>query len=98
MSDVHRCWLRSATRCSFTVWVTRRSTCGCRSISTSSQDPARSSIGCKGTLLTDYRRRLTEGEYEAFLARYAEVLTAELPDEHPFPFPFKRILLWGRRG
>jgi trans-aconitate 2-methyltransferase len=52
----------------------------------------------KGTLLTDYRRRLTEGEYEAFLARYAEVLTAELPDEHPFPFPFKRILLWGRRG
>jgi trans-aconitate 2-methyltransferase len=48
--------------------------------------------------LTDYRRRLSEGEYEAFLARYADVLTANLPDEHPFPFPFKRILLWGRRG
>jgi len=49
----------------------------------------------KGTLLTDYRRRLTESEYEAFLARYAELLTAELPDEHPFPFAFKRVLLWG---
>lgn len=51
----------------------------------------------KGTLLTDYRRRLTESEYEEFLARYVDLLTAELPDEHPFPFAFKRVLLWGRR-
>jgi trans-aconitate 2-methyltransferase len=50
----------------------------------------------KGTLLTDYRRRLTEGEYEHFLARYGDLLAAELPDQQPFPFPFKRILLWGR--
>jgi trans-aconitate 2-methyltransferase len=52
----------------------------------------------KGTLLTDYRRRLGEAEYDAFVARYAERLAAELPDEHPFPFAFKRILLWGMRG
>jgi trans-aconitate 2-methyltransferase len=52
----------------------------------------------KGTLLTDYERRLTEGEYEEFLARYGELLAAELPDERPFAFPFKRILLSGTRA
>jgi len=52
----------------------------------------------KGTLLTDYRRRLTEGAYEDFVARYRELLAAELPDQRPFPFPFKRVLLWGRRA
>jgi len=51
----------------------------------------------KGTLLTDYRRRLTEEAYEDFVARYRELLAAELPDQRPFPFPFKRVLLWGRR-
>jgi trans-aconitate 2-methyltransferase len=52
----------------------------------------------KGTLLTDYRRRLSEREYDEFLARYGALLAAELPDQQPFPFTFKRILLWGRRG
>jgi trans-aconitate 2-methyltransferase len=51
----------------------------------------------KGTLLTDYRRRLSEDGYEAFVARYAELLVAELPDQRPFPFPFKRVLLRARR-
>ncbi len=51
----------------------------------------------KGTLLTDYKRRLPEREYEDFLARYRELLTAELADERPFPFSFKRVLLWGKR-
>jgi trans-aconitate 2-methyltransferase len=50
----------------------------------------------KGTLLTDYRKRLPEDAYEQFLARYREVLVADLPDERPFPFTFKRILLRGR--
>ena len=50
----------------------------------------------QGTLLTDYRRRLAEPVYEAFVARYREGLLAELPDERPFPFSFKRVLLWGR--
>jgi trans-aconitate 2-methyltransferase len=50
----------------------------------------------KGTLLTDYRRRMPDPLYEDFVARYRALLTAELPDERPFPFPFKRVLLWGR--
>ena len=52
----------------------------------------------KGTLLTDYRRRLPEPAYDEFLARYRELLLAELPEERPYPFTFKRILLWGRRA
>ncbi len=50
----------------------------------------------KGTLLTDYRRRLTESAYDEFLARYRALLTSELTEERPYPFAFKRILLWGR--
>ena len=50
----------------------------------------------KGTLLTDYKRRLTESAYDEFVARYRKLLLAELPDERPYPFTFKRILLWGR--
>jgi trans-aconitate 2-methyltransferase len=50
----------------------------------------------KGTLLTDYKRRLTEETYDEFLDRYRALLVSELPDERPYPFAFKRILLWGR--
>jgi len=50
----------------------------------------------KGTLLTAYRRRLPDRVYEDFVARYRELLAAELPDERPFAFPFKRVLLWGK--
>jgi len=50
----------------------------------------------KGTLLTDYRRRLRENAYEEFLARYRTLLLSELPSERPYPFAFKRILLWAR--
>jgi trans-aconitate 2-methyltransferase len=50
----------------------------------------------KGTLLTDYRRRLSESAYDEFLARYRALLISELPAERPYPFAFKRILLWGR--
>jgi trans-aconitate 2-methyltransferase len=52
----------------------------------------------KGTLLTDYRRRLPDSLYEDFVTRYRELLVAELPEERPFPFSFKRVLLWGRRA
>jgi trans-aconitate 2-methyltransferase len=47
----------------------------------------------KGTLLTDYQRRLGD-RYDDFLARYTERLTATLGDRRPCFFPFKRILLW----
>jgi hypothetical protein len=36
--------------------------------------------------------------YEDFVGRYRELLGAELGDERPFPFSFKRVLLWGRLG
>ncbi len=51
----------------------------------------------KGTLLTVYRARLPAERYEPFVSRYRALLAESLPDERPFLFPFKRILLWGRR-
>jgi trans-aconitate 2-methyltransferase len=50
----------------------------------------------KGTLLTDYQRRLPEGTYGEFVARYRALLISELPEERPYAFTFKRILLRGR--
>ena len=52
----------------------------------------------EGTLLTDYKRRLPEQLYEDFVARYRELLLAQLGDQRPYRFTFKRVLLWGRRG
>jgi trans-aconitate 2-methyltransferase len=52
----------------------------------------------KGTLLTDYKRRLPDALYEDFVARYRELLLTELGEDRPFRFTFKRLLLWGRRG
>lgn len=51
----------------------------------------------KGTLLTDYEQRLPPALWPSFLARYRAVLATELGDERPYFYPFKRILLWGRR-
>jgi trans-aconitate 2-methyltransferase len=50
----------------------------------------------RGTLLTDYQRRLSAELFEQFLSRYRERLLARLEDAHPFFYPFKRILIWGR--
>ncbi|MDE2988846.1 MAG: methyltransferase domain-containing protein [Chloroflexota bacterium] len=52
----------------------------------------------KGSLLTGYRDRMAVEDYEAFLSDYRERLLSELPDERPFLYPFKRLLLWGRMG
>ncbi len=51
----------------------------------------------KGTLLTHYRARLPGALFARFEERYREELQRRLPDERPFFFPFKRILMWGRR-
>lgn len=51
----------------------------------------------RGTWLTAYEKRLPAEMWPAFLARYRELLFAELPDSRPFFYPFKRILFWGRR-
>ncbi len=52
----------------------------------------------KGTLLTDYERRLTPALFADFLNEYRARLLPRLADIRPFVFPFKRILCWGRRG
>lgn len=51
----------------------------------------------KGTLLTDYERRLTPDLFQQFLARYREVLMPRLADRRPFFYAFKRLLIWARR-
>ena len=50
----------------------------------------------KGSLLTGYRDRMSPDDYEAFLADYRARFLSQLPDERPFLYPFKRLLLWGR--
>ncbi len=51
----------------------------------------------KGSLLTDYQRRLPAELYEPFVARYRERLLPRLADTAPYFFTFKRVLLWARR-
>ena len=52
----------------------------------------------KGTLLNDYKGRLPAGLYDAYLARYGERLLARLDEQRPYFYPFKRILVWGRKA
>ena len=52
----------------------------------------------KGTLLTDYERRMPAETYRQFLERYKQRLFEHLEDRRPFFYPFKRILIWGRKG
>jgi trans-aconitate 2-methyltransferase len=52
----------------------------------------------RGTYLTDYERRLDGPTWARFLERYRERLMAELPDERPFVYTYKRLFLWGRRA
>jgi trans-aconitate 2-methyltransferase len=50
----------------------------------------------RGTTLTEYERRLPPALWPAFLARYRARLAAALPDDRPFLYTFRRLLLWGR--
>jgi trans-aconitate 2-methyltransferase len=50
----------------------------------------------KGSLLTDYEKRLSPALFQQFLARYRERLLAQLDDRRPYVYLFKRILCWGR--
>lgn len=50
----------------------------------------------KGTLLTQFQSRLTEGDFQNFLQEFQQRLFAVLPDEKPFFYPFKRILIWAK--
>jgi trans-aconitate 2-methyltransferase len=51
----------------------------------------------RGTLLTDYERRLPANLFGRFVARYRERLLSELPGTRPYFFGFKRILFWAGR-
>lgn len=48
----------------------------------------------KGTLLTDYEKRLSPELFAEFLEQYQRELAARLPAASPFFYPFKRLLLW----
>jgi len=50
----------------------------------------------KGTLLTDYQRRLPAHLFERFVDEYRRRVVAELGDQSPYFYPFKRLLIWGR--
>jgi trans-aconitate 2-methyltransferase len=52
----------------------------------------------KGTTLTPYREHLDEPVYEEFVATYRTRLIAALGAQHPYFYPFKRILCWARLG
>jgi trans-aconitate 2-methyltransferase len=49
----------------------------------------------KGSLLTDYEKRMPSALWLRFLAEYRERLRSALDDSHPYFYPFKRILFWG---
>ena len=51
----------------------------------------------RGTLLTDYQRRLPAELFDEFLGRYRERLLRRLDDERPYRYPFKRILFRAER-
>lgn len=52
----------------------------------------------KGSLLTAYQRRMSPDLFAEYLQRYTDVLLRELGEGEPYLYPFKRILMWGRRG
>ncbi len=49
----------------------------------------------KGTLLTDYERRLNAEDFARFLAEYEASLLAAVGEQHPYLYTYKRILIWG---
>jgi trans-aconitate 2-methyltransferase len=51
----------------------------------------------KGTLLTSYQAKLTNSQFQDFLQAYSTKLL-QLIGNKPYFYPFKRILLWGKKG
>lgn len=50
----------------------------------------------KGTLLTYFESRLGPEDFAKFLAEFKFRLFTQLPDDKPFFYPFKRILIWAK--
>ena len=53
---------------------------------------------CRGTLLTDFEKRLPPDLWHRYLETYRERVIAAIPDERPYPYTYQRILFWGTRG
>ncbi|MBC7714049.1 MAG: methyltransferase domain-containing protein [Rhizobacter sp.] len=51
----------------------------------------------KGSMLTYFKSRLSETDYNDFVKEFQERLFKILPNEKPFFYPFKRVLLWARK-
>ena len=49
----------------------------------------------KGTMLTEYQRRMPAALFARFLEEYRASLLPKLSDARPYFYPFKRILCWG---
>ncbi len=52
----------------------------------------------KGSLLTDYERRMPADLFQQYLERYREQLLAELGMKSPYFYAFKRVLARGRKA
>jgi len=52
----------------------------------------------RGTTLTAFQARLPADLFAAYVAAYRDALYGELPDQRPFFYPFKRLLLWAARS
>lgn len=50
----------------------------------------------RGTLLTHFQSRLSPQEFINFENEFRQRLFQRLPDEKPFFYPFKRILIWAK--
>lgn len=51
----------------------------------------------RGGMLSAYRARLSDAEFEAFVAAYARALEQAL-GPGPLTFPFRRLFVWARRA
>jgi trans-aconitate 2-methyltransferase len=51
----------------------------------------------KGSLLTDYEKRMPEEMYAEYLARYRDRLLTEIGQKAPYFYAFKRVLARGRK-
>lgn len=51
----------------------------------------------RGSVLTDYEKRMPAALWPRFLARYRELLLPQLADTRPYFYPFKRMLFWAAR-
>ncbi|HEY4279494.1 MAG TPA: methyltransferase domain-containing protein [Conexibacter sp.] len=50
----------------------------------------------RGSLLSEYERRLDPAVFEAFMTRYRSLLLERVEPRSPYPLAFPRILMWGR--